>query len=278
MKRVMGVAWVWAAVVAAGSAAWGVEAEHGFFTASDGVKIHYLTAGQGTPVVLVHGYTGSAQGNWFSNGVAEALAAKHRVVAIDCRGHGQSDKPHDPKMYGPRMAKDVIEMMDHLKIEKAHVHGYSMGGMIVTMLLATAPERFITAAYGGSGVPEVEDDWRAKVPADKPGPDPNEAEASGRLRAAANRDEEALKAVRAYPWKPGERARIDLAKIKIPVLAINGEFDRPSEKTQRMKRELANFRSVVLVGKSHLTAITAGYIPREYVEALVGFIEENDRK
>src|SRR5690349_2862402 len=66
----------------------------GTFTASDGVKIHYLEAGQGTPVVLVHGYTGSAQGNWFSNGVAEALAARHRVVAIDCRGHGQSDKPH----------------------------------------------------------------------------------------------------------------------------------------------------------------------------------------
>src|SRR5262249_49466029 len=92
----------------------------GNFTASDGVKIHYLEAGKatasGAPVVLVHGYTGSAQGNWFANGVAEALAKRHWVVAIDCRGHGQSDKPHDPQKYGPQMARDVIELMDHLKI------------------------------------------------------------------------------------------------------------------------------------------------------------------
>jgi pimeloyl-ACP methyl ester carboxylesterase len=254
-----------------------VEPKHGTFTASDGVKIHYLEAGQGTPVILIHGYTGSAEGNWFANGVAEALVGKHRVVAIDCRGHGQSDKPHDPAKYGPRMAKDVIELMDHLKIAKAHVHGYSMGGMITGQLLATHPERFITACFGGSGVPEVDPKQQAKVPADTPGPDPQEAEAAGKLRGAPNRDNEALAAVRQYPWKEGERPKIDLTKIKIPVLAINGEFDRPNAKTHRMQRELANFKSVVLPGKSHLTAIMAGYIPKEYIDALVKFIDENDK-
>src|SRR4051812_467322 len=72
---------------------------HGTSTASDGVKIHYLEAGQGTPVVLIHGFSGTAEGNWFSNGVAEALAKNHRVIAIDCRGHGESEKPHDPTKY-----------------------------------------------------------------------------------------------------------------------------------------------------------------------------------
>ena len=62
-----------------------------------------------------------------------------------------------------------------------------------------------------------------------------------------------------------------------PVLAINGEFDRPNAKTHRMKRELANFQAVVLPGKSHLTAIMAGYIPREYIDTLVRFINDNDR-
>ena len=164
------------------AAAGAVEPKHATFTASDGVKIHYLEAGQGTPVILIHGYTGSAEGNWFANGVAEALVGKHRVVAIDCRGHGQSEKPHDPAKYGPQMAKDVVELMDHLKIAKAHVHGYSMGDMITGQLLATHPERFITACFGGSGVPEVDPDQQSKVPADKPGPDPQEAEASGKLR------------------------------------------------------------------------------------------------
>ena len=249
----------------------------GTFTASDGVKIHYLEAGQGTPVVLIHGYTGSAQGNWFSNGVSDALALRHRVVAIDCRGHGQSDKPHDPAKYGPQMAKDVLELMDHLHIDRAHVHGYSMGGFIVTQLLAAAPQRFITASYGGSGVPEEDPKMRAQVPADDPGPDPQEAEATEKLRGSPN-DREALAAVRQYEWKPGERGAIDLTKIRIPVLAINGQFDGPNAKTHRMQRELTDFRAVVLPGKSHLTAIMAGYIPREYIDTLAKFIDDHDVK
>ena len=264
---------LWASTTLAAS----LEPTHGTFAASDGVKIHYLEAGQGSPVVLIHGYTGTAEGNWFSNGVAEALAKNHRVVAIDCRGHGKSEKPTDPAKYGPQMARDVLELMDHLKIDKAHVHGYSMGGFLVTQLLTMKPERFITASYGGSGVPEVEDKYKSEVPQDEPGPDPQEAEASGKLRTNPDRDDAALAAVRQYPWKDGERGMIDLAKIKIPVLAINGQFDGPNAKTHRMRRELANLTAVVLPGKSHLTAIMAGYIPQLYIDSLVKFINDNDR-
>ncbi len=89
----------------------------GYFTASDGVKIHYVTQGKGTAVILIHGYSANAQNNWFLNGIAQALARNHRVVAMDCRNHGKSDKP-EPMMQG--RAEDVIEMMDHLKIQKAH--------------------------------------------------------------------------------------------------------------------------------------------------------------
>jgi len=257
--------------------AFGAKAKHGHFTASDGVKIHYLEAGQGSPVVLIHGYSGSAEGNWFANGVADALAKKHRVVAIDCRGHGKSGKPHDPEKYGPQMVKDVLELMDHLMIDTAHVHGYSMGGFIVTQLLASAPQRFITASYGGSGVPEIEPKYKQQVPADDPSVDPQETEAMERLRGRPDRDDDALEAVRQYPWKPGERGRIDLTTITIPVLAINGEFDRPQAKTHRMKRELADFSAVVLPGKSHLTAIMQGYIPQLYIDSLVEFIGKNDQ-
>ncbi len=269
-----------AALVCAGAAraAAAVEPKDGTFTACDGVKIHYLEAGNGTPVMLIHGYTGSAEGNWFTNGVAEALVGKHRVVAIDCRGHGKSEKPHDPAKYGPQMAKDVIELMDHLKIDKAHVHGYSMGGMITASFwrrTRSASSRRASAALACRRSMRAQ---RDKVPADKPGPDPQEAEASGKLRRAPDRDDEALAAVRQYPWKEGERTQIDLTKIKIPVLAINGEFDRPNAKTHRMQRELANFHSVVLPGKSHLTAIMAGYIPKEYIDSLVKFIDEHDVK
>jgi pimeloyl-ACP methyl ester carboxylesterase len=250
---------------------------HQYMTTSDGVKIHYLTLGRGTPIILIHGYTGYAEGNWFANGIADALAPNHRVIALDVRGHGQSDKPHDATKYGDRLWKDVFELMDHLKIERAHVHGYSMGGAIVTQLLAHHPERFITASYGGSGVREMDREWQAKVPKDNPGPDPKEAEANQKLQNAPYRDNEALAAVR-KGFQAGLAPPIDLSKITIPVLAINGEFDGPNAKTHRMQRELKDFQSVVLPGKSHLTAIMAGYIPDLYIKTLIEFINSHDPK
>lgn len=268
--------------------------EHKYFTTSDGVKIHFMVKGKGTPVILIHGYTGSAEGNWFSNGIADALAKNHMVIAIDCRNHGLSDKPQP---MGPGKAEDVIEMMDHLKIQKAHFHGYSMGGGIVGRLMALIPDRFITAGFGGSGVQEVDPEWRAKIPKDKEGRDPQEDEASARLRTRrakdlgitpeeyqkrlAERQEQqraALAAAREQTAARPAAPQLDLTKITFPVMAVNGEFDRPLAKTVRMHRELRNFTNVVLPGKSHLTAIMAGYMPKEYLESVVKFINANDPK
>ena len=267
-----------------------------YMTTSDGVKIHYYVIGKGTPVVLIHGYTGTAWGNWFSNGIAQALAKKHMVVALDCRNHGKSDKP---VANGPGKAQDVIELMDHLKIKKAHIHGYSMGGGITAQLLALIPDRFITAAFGGSGIAEVDPEMRAKAPPDKQGRDPQEDEASRTLRVHRAMDlgmskEEAEKQAATPPAArtgvgpgPGAPAaatpprtgpQLDLTRLNIPMLAINGEFDRPNAKTTRIAREVKNFTNVVLPGKSHLTAIMAGYMPKEYLESLVKFINANDPK
>jgi pimeloyl-ACP methyl ester carboxylesterase len=264
---------------------------HGTFTTSDDVEIHYLTLGSsGSWVVLIHGYTGSAEGNWFANGIAQALAERHRVVALDCRNHGRSGKPTPG---GPGRAKDVIELMNHLGIERAHVHGYSMGGMITARLLGLIPERIITAGFGGSGLPEVDDDQRALVPADPEGTDPDEATASRNLRISAAMNngmsreeaEAAASAPRPTPAAPAAPAagaqrppalELDLRKIDVPVLAINGEYDRPFAKTHRLWRELRDFTNVVLPGKSHLTAIVAGSMPPEYLRAVVRFIDSND--
>jgi pimeloyl-ACP methyl ester carboxylesterase len=268
--------------------------EHKYFTTADGVKIHFMVKGKGTPVILIHGYTGSAEGNWFSNGIADALAVNHMVIAIDCRNHGLSDKPQP---MGPGKAEDVIELMDHLKIQKAHLHGYSMGGGIVGRLMAMIPDHFITAGFGGSGIQETDPEWRAKAPKDKEGRDPQEDEASAKLRAkrakdlgvtleeyqkqlAERREQQraALAAANAQASARPAGPQLDLTKITFPVLAINGEFDRPLAKTVRMSRELRNFTNVVLPGKSHLTAIMAGYMPKEYLESVVKFINANDPK
>lgn len=252
----------------------------GEFKSRDGIKIHYLELGtSGTPVILIHGSAGSAS-NWVENGVAEALAKKHRVIAIDCRGHGESDKPLDPEKYGPHLWQDVIDLMDHLKIEKGHVHGYSMGEFITCQLLAYHPDRLITAAFGGSGIPEVEPREQMVTPKDKVGADPREAEVREKLEKAPGRNDEVLKAMRdgGMRVKGDVYKEIDLTKVTIPVFAIIGEFDTPNRFTHRMARELRSFSFVVLPGKSHLTAITAGAIPPKYIESLVGFIDKNDPK
>lgn len=284
MLRMRAIALV--AISTAALAAPGGEPTHEFFTTSDGVKIHYMQLGQtGSYVVLIHGYTGSAEGNWFRNGIAAALAEKHRVVALDCRNHGRSDKPQPN---GPGKAEDVIELMDHLHIQKAHIHGYSMGGAITGTLLAAHPDRFLTAAFGGSGVAEMDPDWIAKLPPDKQGVDPQEAELSRLLRIRHAMDngtsKEDAEKLAATPAQAPARAagaprgpQIDLTKVTVPVLAINGELDRPHYKTTRMARELFNFTNVVLPGKSHLTAISVATIPRLYLDSLVGFINSHDQ-
>ncbi len=120
---------------------------------SGGVTINYVDEGGGPPIVLVHGFASSLQGNWRAPGVFDALlAAGRRVVALDCRGHGRSGKPHDPEAYGGTiMADDVIALMDHLGIATADLMGYSMGGFITASLLVRRPERFRAVIISGVG-------------------------------------------------------------------------------------------------------------------------------
>ena len=120
---------------------------------SDGVRIAYLDDGQGDPIVLVHGFASSIRFNWIEPGWVRTLTgAGFRVVAIDNRGHGDSEKLHDTADYGaPIMAEDVRRLMDHLALDRADVMGYSMGSRITAFLTLAHPERVRSAIFGGLG-------------------------------------------------------------------------------------------------------------------------------
>ena len=118
---------------------------------SAGVKIHYFVQGSGEPVILIHGLYSSARMNWDLPGTSALIAKSFRVIALDCRGHGQSDKPMAEGAYGTNMVEDVVRLMDHLHIEKARVAGYSMGGMIAMKLAVTHPDRVTRVVLGGMG-------------------------------------------------------------------------------------------------------------------------------
>jgi pimeloyl-ACP methyl ester carboxylesterase len=118
---------------------------------SKGVKIHYLIEGKGEPVILIHGLESSAAINWQLPGTVKTLASRYQVIAADCRGHGQSGKPTGEDQYGVEMVEDVARLMDHLQIAKAHIVGYSMGGMIAMKFIALHPDRVKSGVLGGMG-------------------------------------------------------------------------------------------------------------------------------
>jgi pimeloyl-ACP methyl ester carboxylesterase len=118
---------------------------------SNGVKISYLVQGKGEPVVLIHGWLSSAGINWTLPGTVALLAKDYQVIALDVRGHGMSDKPTKVEAYGPELVEDVVRLLDHLKIKKAHIVGYSMGGIIAAKFVARHPDRVLSAALCGAG-------------------------------------------------------------------------------------------------------------------------------
>jgi pimeloyl-ACP methyl ester carboxylesterase len=246
----------------------------GFFKTSDGVKIHYLLAGaNGSWVVLIHGYSDSAQRMWFTTGIAPEIAKHHRVVALDNRNHGQSDRPQPG---GSGRAQDTVELMDHLKIQKAHIHGYSMGGGIVGQLLGMIPDRFVTAGFGGSGMTETDEKFRAEAAAlddALPKATGKDAEGMDRFRARVA----AARPAGSVPVAAERGPAVDLAKLNIPILAVNGSFDNPYSKTHRIWREARIFQNVILPEKTHLTAIAAGAPPsQQYIEVIAKFIDAYD--
>lgn len=267
-----------------------------YWKGADGTTFHYAEQGKGVPVILIHGSGGSAVGNWFSNGFAKSIAKTNRVIGIDMRGHGLTTNPKGQR--GDRtgdMAQDVLDFMDAQGIKKAHIGGYSMGGAITARLMARAPERFITAHFGGSGVTEVEA-WRDKVPADKTGVAPEEELAraayqkiqlerqnaansigNAALRPAAGAAPAAAAAAAPRPAPP-QGPTVDLTKITFPVLAVNGEYDSPIRKTHRLWRELPNFQNVVLKDGGHLSAVMEGFVPQLYIDELTNFIVRNNPK
>jgi pimeloyl-ACP methyl ester carboxylesterase len=118
------------------------------------VEIAYLDEGEGDPIILVHGFASSKNVNWvYPTWVSELRKNGRRVLALDNRGHGESEKLYDPAQYSiPTMAGDVLALMDHLGIPQADIMGYSMGGRMTAWLGLNEPQRLRSAILGGIGI------------------------------------------------------------------------------------------------------------------------------
>ena len=112
------------------------------------------TRATGEPVVLIHGFASNVATNWIGPGWVNALTeAGFRVIAYDNRGHGHSGKLYDVKDYGaPLMAEDARRLLDHLRLDRADVMGYSMGARISAFLAIAHPERVRSLVFAGLGI------------------------------------------------------------------------------------------------------------------------------
>ncbi|MFX0165262.1 MAG: alpha/beta fold hydrolase [Candidatus Hodarchaeota archaeon] len=115
---------------------------------NEGVKIYYEIEGEGPPVVMIHGFPANLE-RWKETNWVTTLKKGYQLILLDCRGHGKSDKPHDESYYGQKMTDDVVNLMEHLSIDKANFLGYSMGAYITFRLLLSNPSLFISAILGG---------------------------------------------------------------------------------------------------------------------------------
>jgi pimeloyl-ACP methyl ester carboxylesterase len=248
------------------------------FASFDGTRLAYqMWPGGGRPVLLLHGYIADASLNWVGPGIVGAFTQAGRtVIAPDARGHGTSEKPHDPARYGEEiMVRDVCALMDHLGLSEVDLIGYSMGAVVALLTtLRDARVRRLIVGGVGSGVVEVGGlDSRVVAPADlasallaAEAPDPQSQLGAFRFFADfVGADREALAA--AASAKHPEF--IAVSEIAVPAMVIAGDADPLAARPHVLADSIPGAKLVVLPG-DHLSVLRdPGFIP-----ALVAFVPQ----
>jgi pimeloyl-ACP methyl ester carboxylesterase len=249
------------------------------FTTWDDIEIAYQEWGNRDftpPVVLHHGFVADATANWVVPGVVDALLGAGRwVVAPDARGHGRSDKPHDPAAYGEqRMARDLSVLVDVIDTPQIDLAGYSMGA-IVALLLSSDDGRVRRLVVGGVGSGVIEcggvdrravsnesiiDALSAEDAATLEDPG---AKAFRTLADAVGADRKALLAQASSVY----RGHIALERISAPTLVLAGDSDPLALRPEVLAAAIPN-ATLKLVSGDHIGAIAD---PR-FIQSIVDFL------
>ena len=245
------------------------------FFDSGGVRIAYEVTGNGPPILLIHGFASNARVNWGDTGWVRTLAASgHQVIALDNRGHGESEKLYDPAAYGaPAMADDAARLLAHLNIGQADVMGYSMGARIAAFLTIGHPRLVRRAVFAGlaanmiagvAGAEEIAAALEAPTMAAVPQGQPS----AFRLFAEQTKsDRQALAAC-----MRSSRQKItpaELSTITCPVLVVAGEKDDIAGPTEPLIAAIPGAQGLTLAGRNHMNAVG----DRTYKEAVVDFLK-----
>ncbi|MGO9173097.1 MAG: alpha/beta fold hydrolase [Rhodomicrobium sp.] len=228
---------------------------------ADGVQIAYTVEGEGDPVLLIHGFASNARTNWRDTGWMAFLASHgFRAIALDNRGHGESEKFYSPEAYsGPLMAEDARALLDHLGIQRTHVIGYSMGARIAAFLALAHPDRVRSVVFAGLGanmilgVGDPRPIEAALLATDVPAIADVNARA---FRLFADQTKSDRRALAACIMAARDRIPAgELGALTMPVLVATGTEDAIAGPAQPLADVIPGAQALDIPGRDHMKAV-----------------------
>ena len=243
---------------------------------SDGYTLSYLDEGSGEPILLIHGFASNKETNWVYPGWVQTLTrAGYRCIAIDNRGHGESEKLYDPALYSsPIMAEDARALLDHLEIESAFVMGYSMGARISAFLSLNHPDRVRRVIFGGLGGGMIHGtgDPAPIIAALKADDGEPIKHATGKaFRQFAEQTKSDRLALAACMGSARQQISVEeLSGLKVPALVAVGTRDVIAGSAQDLVDILPDGRAVDIPGRDHMVAVG----DKVFKQAVLDFLSE----
>lgn len=243
---------------------------------SDGLTIAYFDEGEGDPILLIHGFASSKEMNWVTPGWVDTLLKDgRRVIALDNRGHGESEKIYEKEAYGADvMSGDAARLIDHLGLERVDVMGYSMGARISAFLSLAHPEKVRSVVLGGLGIGLVrgvggQEEIASALEA--PSLDDVQTSLGRRFRKFADQTKSDLKALALCIRASSNRITPEtIARLQPPALIAVGTTDDIAGSAEELADLIPGAKVCPIPGRDHMLAVG----DKAYKTGVLAFLHE----